>query len=108
MIKPTIGRVVWYWPTGDTSNQPHAAIIARVWSDEMVNLAAFDGSGVSYSRTSVPLYQGEGPRPTGMHCEWMPYQKGQAAKAEQLEQQLSQGFTREPIDNGDRHQAKTE
>ena len=58
MIKPTIGRLVWYWPGGvqDTAlcfegNQPKAACFA----------------------------------------EWMPYQKGQAAKTEALEAKIEKG-----------------
>ena len=90
MIKPTIGRVVWFWPNGITlTTSPQAAIVAYVHSDTCVNLAVFDGNGYASSRTSVTLYQGEGERPSSAHCEWMPYQKGQAAKTEALEQQVS-------------------
>lgn len=121
MIKPTVGRVVWFWLEGADpvaidlfhkahaagewiGIQPQAAIIAYVHGDYCVNLAVFDHDGIPQSRTSVPLWQGEDARPAWMHCEWMPYQKGQAAKTEQLEQQLGAGIGyREPIDNGDRH-----
>jgi hypothetical protein len=92
MIKPTIGRVVWYHPTGTTEiDQPHAALIAHVWSDTCVNLAAFDSNGVPYSNTSVFLYQGDGQKPSSQYAEWMPYQQGQAAKTEQLEKKLAEG-----------------
>src|SRR5688500_16721929 len=102
MIKPAVGRVVWFWddhsaalehasqlaadPEMIPSVQPMAAIIARVWSDTCVNLAVFDQNGMATSRTSVELWHGEEdkPRPNWMHCEWMPYQKQQA------ERQLSQ------------------
>lgn len=90
MIKPTVGRVVWYHPAtfnglaGD-SVQPLAAIVARVWTDASVNLAVFDSNGVSHSRTSVLLVQEDDPVPDGAYCEWMPYQKGQAAKTESLD-----------------------
>jgi hypothetical protein len=81
MIKPTIGRVVWFWPpTVTAATQPEAALIAWVHSDTMVNLAVFDANGVAYNRTSVHLYQGGVNRPEGDYCEWMPYQIGQAAK----------------------------
>lgn len=90
MISPTIGRVVWYWPniaSGDAegNDQPLAALIAHVLSDTCVNLAIFDKNGVSVEKppTSVLLVQDGNPRPTGGgFCEWMPYQKGQAAKAD--------------------------
>lgn len=92
MIKPTVGRVVWFWHGGTTNNghtQPCAAIVTYVHSDAMVNLAVFDQNGFCSPRTSVPLRQDNDERPNGMFCEWMPYQKGQAAKTEALEQRLS-------------------
>lgn len=94
MIKPTVGRVVWYTPSVDEdfprqSNQPLAAIVCCVWSDTCVNLAVFDANGCTHSRTSVLLLQEGNERPTHGFCEWMPYQKGQAAKTESLEKQLS-------------------
>lgn len=88
MITPTVGRVVWYWPTGRVEGQPQVALIAHVWSDTCVNLAIFDDNGVPYPKppTSVLLVQDGNERPNGGHfCEWMPYQKGQAAKTEALE-----------------------
>lgn len=88
MIKPTIGRVVWFWPSYAVA-QPYAALIAFVHSDAQVNLAVFDGRGVGEGLDYVILYQGIGERPSGRFCEWMPYQQGQAAKAETLEKQLA-------------------
>jgi len=85
MIKPTVGRVVWFHPPfipdSGANEITLAAMIAKVWSDELVNLAVFDENGVAASQTSVPLYQGDGAfRPVDAYCEWMPYQIGQAAK----------------------------
>ncbi len=104
MIKPSIGRVVWYHPSPSDpgSHNPgdiHAAIIARVWSDTCINVAVFDSNGVAYSRTSVLLLQpvDEQETPTGGgYAEWMPYQIGQAGKAEQLQSKvdsLARGYT---------------
>lgn len=96
MIQPTIGRVVWYHPTpgenivGNDGAQPLAAIVAHVWSDTCVNLAVFDANGASTNRTSVLLVQEGNPVPGCGYCEWMPYQKGQAAKTEALEAKASQ------------------
>jgi hypothetical protein len=91
MIKPTIGRVVWFHGSGTkASDQPSAALIAYVHSDTLVNLATFDSNGVAFGQTSVFLYQGDGERPAEYYCEWMPYQQGQAAKTEALEKQLSE------------------
>jgi hypothetical protein len=92
MIKPSNGRVVLFNlsnsipPNFASGGQPHAAIIAHVHSDKMVNLAVFDSNGVSHSCTSVDLIQDGDTKPeNGWYCEWMPYQKGQAAKTEQAE-----------------------
>lgn len=97
-IKPTAGRVVWYHPFAHApwaadaasdfarlGDQPLAAIIAHVWSDTCVNLVVFDSNGNAHSRTSVTLHQGDGPCTSSPWCEWMPYQKGQAAKTEAAE-----------------------
>jgi hypothetical protein len=95
LIKPTVGRVVWYRPgqAGELhTGQPFAAIIAYVHSDTLVNLAIFDHNGrmSEPAQTAIPLYQGEGERPATAYCEWMPYQQGQAAKTESLEKQLKE------------------
>ena len=93
MIKPSVGRVVLFYPRGHKSgDQPHVALIAHVWSDTCVNLAIFDANGQPYppGTTSVLLVQPESEVPTGgQYCTWMPYQVGQAAKTEQLEKQLA-------------------
>jgi hypothetical protein len=88
MIKPTVGRVVWFWPSKVSSNfgyhnseQPCAALVAYVWSDTCVNLHVIDQNGNGHSQTSVPLVQDTETAPAnGYYCEWMPYQIGQAKK----------------------------
>ena len=85
VIKPTVGRVVWFWESAPTSEteQPQAAIVAHVWSDTCVNLAIFDPNGVPWAKppTSIHLVQeGEDAPSSGMYCSWMPYQIGQAKK----------------------------
>jgi hypothetical protein len=84
MIKPTVGRVVWFHEAfvPDTKEQPRAAIVCYVHSDRCVNLAVFDVNGNSTSRTSVALRQEGDEAPAYAFCEWMPYQLGQAAKTE--------------------------
>jgi len=63
MIKPTVGRVVWYRPNAHDdlygSDQPLAAHVAYVWSDTMVNLMVIDHNGGTHPRTSVVLRHGE-------------------------------------------------
>lgn len=89
MIKPTIGRVVWYWPKQNARDiQPMAAMVTWVHSDTLVNLVVFDSEGHSYSRVEIPLSQDETTKPVEEFCEWMPYQKGQAAKTEEIEKKL--------------------
>lgn len=100
IIKPTVGRVVWFYPSQNTGEAgfarhaegggPYAAFIAHVWSDHLVNLSVLDANGVAHSRTSVPMYHGECDVPEHAFCGWMPYQKGQAAKTEAAEKELVQ------------------
>lgn len=95
-IVPTIGRVVLYVPgPGDhtaVGNQPHAATVAFVHNDNLVNLSIVDANGMQYARTEVPLVN-EGETSETLHgfCHWMPYQIGQAAKTEEIENQLKVG-----------------
>lgn len=83
MIKPTVGRIVWYRTHNmKATDQPCAAIVTYVHSDTLVNLAVFGPSGGTYSRTSIELVQDDVVRPeSGDYCEWMPYQKAKAKQA---------------------------
>ena len=88
MIQPTVGRVVWYWPAGVAHTEPPlAAMVAKVWSDTMVNLAVFDANGHAHGGyTSVLLIQDDAAVPSGgFYATWMPYQKGQAARTDAAE-----------------------
>src|SRR5438105_2439857 len=93
MITPTIGRVVLYRPLktdGVVFAPPglegptHAALITHVWGDRCVNLAIFDSNGAPYSKTSVALVQDGDAEPYSGHCQWMPFQRGQASKTDEL------------------------
>ena len=95
MIQPTVGRVVLFHPgvnvpeaDMDRAGGPYAAIIAHVLSDEYVNLAVFDSDGRHHFRTSVRLRQPNAEADDNRFCEWLPYQVGQAAKTEKLQDQL--------------------
>lgn len=84
IIKPTVGRIVWYYPQGNTPevDQPLAAQIACVHSDNNITIGYLDKSGKARSAQEVLLYQeDEMPMPTTNYCCWMPYQKA-AAKGE--------------------------
>lgn len=102
-IPPVVGRVVHFhlgnpdkgpypgWGVTPNGSNTYAARIVYVHSPNMVNLAVDDANGVSMGFTSVRLWQaGDAPIPEGWHwCEWMDYQKGQAARTEQLEARIA-------------------
>lgn len=93
MIKPTVGRKVWYRPFGRNrtllavfdDKQPCDATVVYVWSDRMVNLVVFGPTGVRQSFNSVTLLQDDDQPHAGLisggYAEWMPYQQGQAKAA---------------------------
>lgn len=84
VIKPTIGRAVWYYQGGknqhDDGRQPYAATVAYVWNDRLINIGYFNTSGIASSATSVPLIQEGDELPGGAFCMWMPFQVGQAKR----------------------------
>jgi hypothetical protein len=98
MIEPTNGRIVWYTPYEGELHQPYgmavqrdkdgkiiplAAQVCAVWSERMVNLLVTDANGKTFAVTSRKLLQdGDLGAEFGGYAEWMPYQKGQAAKAD--------------------------
>lgn len=94
MIEPTIGRVVWFHPDPrdeivvQHKSDPCAAIVAFVHNPRLVNLCVIDHNGSSFARRSVMLVQDDDKRPVENFAEWMPYQRGQAAKADALQAQL--------------------
>lgn len=85
MISPTIGRVVLV-KGREAAGQAEPALITYVWNDRLINVGGFDRAGVPFAITSLVLLQdGDTAPTTGTYAEWMPYQKGQAAKTEALE-----------------------
>jgi hypothetical protein len=91
MISPTVGRVVWFYRyvTGQGHKGPLAAHVACVHSESMVTLMVIDEGGNPRPQGSVLLLQDDQPAPGYDYCTWMPYQKGQAAKTEAVETELS-------------------
>lgn len=89
MIKPTIGRIVWYRPDKYLGEEPRAAIITRVDGDRAVGLAVFYRDSLEFVQHAALVQDVDEPPLRGAYCEWMPYQKGQAAKTETLEKALS-------------------
>lgn len=103
IITPTVGRVVWYWPSQQEidaksitvidPSQPLAATVAHVWHDRMVNLSVVDHAGAQFRRTSVHLVQDDEDRPhtsEGPFAEWMPYQKAQQPQQAKQAGELAQ------------------
>ena len=97
VIKPTVGRKVWFRPSkydqqGPVPMQcavghPLDATVIAVHGDRCVNVLVTDMVGRQFPVLSVTLvHDGENPPadgegvPFGRYVEWMPYQKGQAAK----------------------------
>lgn len=98
-IIPTVGRVVYFTPAAvdDQSIIPDwqsgvcAALVTAVHNDNCVNLAVFDASGNQYARCSVchvSTVTADDDVKKYDTWDWMPYQKSQAAKTEQLEAKL--------------------
>lgn len=92
MIKPTVGRVVWVQRRSGSinSSQPESATVVYVHSDIVINVRGWDANGVPFVLTSLTLDQGQDIPADWVRAEWMPYQKGQAAKTEALEQKIEQ------------------
>ena len=87
MIDPTIGRVVWYHPKphqGDPPplfpELPYVALIAGIQPTGLLNLAIWNHAGFGFQHQGVILRQDDEPVEQG-DAEWMPYQKGIAAKS---------------------------
>jgi len=113
MIKPTVGRVVWFQPAKSEDEplreQPLAAIIAYVWNDRMVNLGGFDENGAPFAATSVTLIQEEDDTQpaSGYFAQWMPYQVGQAKKDETAAQSTSKESRAAALNRVSHHEFKS-
>lgn len=90
IIEPTVGRIVIFRPNG-VAGIEQAAIVTAVHDPRLINLFAFPPRAHETAHTieGVQLLQHGDRIPDGPFAEWMPYQKGQAAKAEKLELQLT-------------------
>jgi hypothetical protein len=103
IIKPTVGRKVWYRPSKSDLHgpvpmtvagsvhagtaQPLDATVLAVWGDRCINVQVLDITGKAFTKMSVTLKQEGDTMPVDTegeellgYCEWMPYQQGQAKK----------------------------
>lgn len=80
-MKPTVGRMVYYksygTPGGEFPSVDRAAIITDVASDDVVSLCIINPTGLFFNTN---ISKGEKPG----QWDWMPYQKGQAKKTEEV------------------------
>lgn len=94
MIKPTVGRVIWFYNSQEeveANKQPRPAFITYVHSDHLINVGGFNHNGTVFSQDSCHLVQEEDDAiPHGFHARWMPYQTTQAKKHEESERNLAQ------------------
>ncbi|VTU01030.1 Uncharacterized protein OS=Acidovorax citrulli (strain AAC00-1) GN=Aave_2362 PE=4 SV=1 [Gemmataceae bacterium] len=92
-MKPTVGRVVYFYPAASRAcfgfwvdkGKPLAAIVAHVeqsGSSTYVNVSVIDKSGKHFPVTAVPFAETEQPDCPIDHCAWMPYQRERHAKDE--------------------------
>lgn len=107
IIKPTIGRRVWFRCNDSFAKekgiyriddvQAMDAGIVYVHGDSMVNLIVTDHIGNTHAINSVALVDASDGNSYAMWCEWMPYQKEQAkskcaviepATEQQIEQEI--------------------
>jgi hypothetical protein len=92
MIEPVNGRHVWIYHRA--YEQPLAAIITYVQNPQVINVCAFLPDGKPWPMQSVTLVQDSGDSDVNAvkpYAVWMPYQKGQAQKTEELEKQIGSG-----------------
>lgn len=86
MIKPTVGRKLWYYPPNwKPGQQPLSAEVVYVHNDRCINVAIFNVDGSLFfrpeSNRNVLLLQDDDLAPSGGdYCAWMQYQKEQAQK----------------------------
>ena len=98
VVKPTVGRKIYYWPTDaekvqrrigeirevamPSEGQPLDANIVRVWNDKLINIGGFDADGIPFRKVSVRLVQPEdGVVEGGGFASWMDYQIQKANEA---------------------------
>lgn len=109
IIKPSIGRRVWFFPGVATltslrmnCNDPDQAMdagVCYVYHDRMVNVSVTDHMGTIHAINSVTLIQPGDDIPEGRdYCTWMPYQVSQSAKEAKTDSAAGTTSTSNPIE----------
>lgn len=74
VIKPTVGRVVWFFCAVTdpiyARGQPLAAIVCHVHNDRLVNLDVIDHNGQHHVKTAVRLWQEGDIMQDDDYCRW--------------------------------------
>jgi hypothetical protein len=87
ITRPTVGRIVLvYVRSVDTQL---AAIVTKVVGLYEINACVFNEDGSSGPLQNIP-HTSERAANASLWWDWMDYQKGQAAKAEELEAKLKE------------------
>ena len=80
-MKPTVGRIVYYksygTPNGEFKPEDRAAIITGIEDSQTVHLCVLNPTGMYFN---LNVKKGT----DGGQWDWMPYQKGQAKKTEEV------------------------
>ena len=87
---PTIGRVIYLYDSTMTGvDRPYLGMVADVVGGDTINAVGFnhDGDVLVGGIQNVP-HDSDKPNDAKVWWDWMPYQKGQAAKTEALQAQL--------------------
>lgn len=83
MITPTVGRIVWIkYPNQE---EPLAAIVTKVISDDVINVCCFADTGSTQAMHDVPLIYDTADGDYNVmapYATWMPYQRAQSEKTE--------------------------
>lgn len=86
MIKPTIGRIIYYHEKG--RDEPYPAVLLTVLNDRLVVGLAFHSRFPYAHLVQAQLLQDDDQPTEREWFTWMEYQKGQAAKTDSTEQVL--------------------
>lgn len=92
IAEPTIGRVIYLYDNTMTGvDRPYLGMVADVIGGHTINAVGFnhDGDLLVGGLQNVP-HDSDKPAGAKVWWDWMPFQKGQAAKTEELQKELDQ------------------